>query len=384
MNLDVKELRLSVIVPVYNAEPYLHKCVDSILGQSYGSLEVILVDDGSTDESLEICKRYQENDCRVAVIHQENKGLVSSRRTGVRRATGEYITFVDADDYIDQSAYEHILSLLDSSQPDLVAYGLVEIYPDKKIEKHNCYEAGVYAQDELHKLYTNMLSYGAFFDFGLLPNLVCKWIKRSFLERTQIEVSNDVTVGEDADATYQMMVNAESVQLINYAPYRYCKRNDSMMWKQLDYTAIRHLEKDLRTAFERAAVAEIMERQLKDYIAFITLLKHPSKILHKELPFSNQNERIALYGAGGMGQAVYFGMDANITLWVDRDYEQYRQQGLDVRPPEELLSSQQYDVVFIAILNIEICEAIKHNLIGQGVRKEILYYRGEANDYDAS
>lgn len=92
---------VSVIVPVYNVEQYLEKCIDSIINQTYKNLEIILIDDGSTDSSGKICDSYAARDKRIKVIHQENGGLAVVRNIGVSAASGEYIMFVDSDDYID-------------------------------------------------------------------------------------------------------------------------------------------------------------------------------------------------------------------------------------------------------------------------------------------
>ena len=93
---------ISIIVPVYNAEKYLNRCIDSILKQTFTDLEIILVDDGSTDDSLKICEEYQKQDDRIIVIHKDNGGSTSARKAGVRIAKGAYIAFVDSDDWIDE------------------------------------------------------------------------------------------------------------------------------------------------------------------------------------------------------------------------------------------------------------------------------------------
>ena len=97
---------VTVIVPVYNVENYLQQCIDSIIGQSYKYLEIILVDDGSTDGSGKICDEYANQDNRIKVIHKQNGGLVSARKAGLKEATGKYIAFVDSDDWIDTDMYE--------------------------------------------------------------------------------------------------------------------------------------------------------------------------------------------------------------------------------------------------------------------------------------
>ena len=103
---------ISVIVPIYDVESYLPKCVESVLRQTYTNLEIILVDDGSPDNSGKICDDFAARDPRVRVIHKENGGLSSARNAGLDAAHGEYITFLDSDDWIAEDAYEHLLSVL--------------------------------------------------------------------------------------------------------------------------------------------------------------------------------------------------------------------------------------------------------------------------------
>lgn len=122
-----REKLLSVIIPVYNVEEYLVRCVDSILAQTYEKLEVILVDDGSKDASGSICDDFAAKDPRVKVIHQKNGGLSRARNAGIEAASGEYITFVDSDDWIEADAYEHLLDLMEKYQVKLVCGGNFDV-----------------------------------------------------------------------------------------------------------------------------------------------------------------------------------------------------------------------------------------------------------------
>lgn len=114
---------ISVIVPVYNVNMYLDKCIQSIVNQSYQQIEIILVDDGSTDNSGEICDRWEAKDSRIKVIHKENGGLASARNTGLDIAVGKYIAFVDSDDYIRNDMYENMIKCMKDNQSDLVCCG---------------------------------------------------------------------------------------------------------------------------------------------------------------------------------------------------------------------------------------------------------------------
>ncbi len=119
---------VSVIVPVYNTEKYLQKCIDSIVNQSYRNIEVILIDDGSTDNSASICDKFAENDNRVIVFHKDNEGLSVARNFGIDRATGEYILFVDSDDYIDAMMIEklHNKIVLDNADISICSFNYID------------------------------------------------------------------------------------------------------------------------------------------------------------------------------------------------------------------------------------------------------------------
>lgn len=115
-------MKISVIVPIYNVEKYLSECLNSIINQTYENLEIILVNDGSTDKSLEICKRYEKIDSRIKIISKENGGLSSARNIGIKNASGEYISFVDSDDFIEvNTAYEDMYNIALEEKSDIVA-----------------------------------------------------------------------------------------------------------------------------------------------------------------------------------------------------------------------------------------------------------------------
>lgn len=123
-------MKLSVVVPVYNTACYLPRCIDSILGQSFSDFELILIDDGSTDHSLEICRKYAENDSRIVVLHQENQGQSSARNHGIDIARGAFITFIDSDDAVDTDMFRYMLTAAQSHNADLVTCEFETIQPD--------------------------------------------------------------------------------------------------------------------------------------------------------------------------------------------------------------------------------------------------------------
>ena len=121
---------ISVVIPIYNVAQYLSQCVDSVLSQSYQDLEIILVDDGSTDECPKICDDYQQKDARIRVIHKENGGLSDARNAGMKKATGEWTLFVDSDDWIDQEAIAKLYQFAIENRCDIVQGNVYYVYAD--------------------------------------------------------------------------------------------------------------------------------------------------------------------------------------------------------------------------------------------------------------
>ena len=118
----MKEPYISLIIPVYNVSWYLRQCLDSVIGQTYNNLEIIIVDDGSTDDSGSICDDYAQVDNRILVFHTENHGLAAARNYGIDRATGEYLAFLDSDDWIDPGMFEKLVSYTKEYDPDVLAF----------------------------------------------------------------------------------------------------------------------------------------------------------------------------------------------------------------------------------------------------------------------
>lgn len=125
---------ISVVVPIYNVENYIKKCVDSILSQTYKNLEIILVDDGSPDNCPQICDEYAQKDSRIKVIHKENGGVSSARNIGMENARGKWIAFIDADDWIEEKYFEKMLDRVKTNDADIVLCGYNRVMPNCNIK----------------------------------------------------------------------------------------------------------------------------------------------------------------------------------------------------------------------------------------------------------
>lgn len=149
MNEVLKLPELSIIVPVYNVEKYLPKCIDSILAQTFTDFELILIDDGSPDECGEICDEYAIKDSRIKVIHQKNQGVSSARNAGLDIATGTYLGFVDSDDWIEPEMYEVMIKTVKEKNSDVVICGFNYVNPDDTFVRSDLINEGAYNKDKL-------------------------------------------------------------------------------------------------------------------------------------------------------------------------------------------------------------------------------------------
>lgn len=226
---------ISVIVPVYNVEKLLSRCIDSILNQTKKNLEIILVDDGATDGSGEICDAYAKKDERIRVIHKENGGLTSAWKAGAEASTGKYLGFVDSDDWIDEDMYERLWESAVIWHSDLVVCGLVFDYEDPSLESRkeiSDFQKEYYDRGELESLYPKLINDGRFFGRMLQPARVTKLYRRELVEKNMSLCKEEVTVGEDMQLTLPVLLDADSISVVkDFYPYHYWFNQKSMTGK---------------------------------------------------------------------------------------------------------------------------------------------------------
>lgn len=215
---------VSVIIPVYNVEKYLEECIDSVLNQTYKNIEIIIVDDGSTDSSGNICDRYAETNSQIQVVHQQNSGLSATRNTGEKQAKGKYIYFLDSDDYIVFDAIEKLCCIAENNNADVVFFD-AENFADNAdmnvkqsyLRKNKyCVQSGIATLEQLQK---NMEYHSA------VPLL---FLNREFLINNKISFLQNV-VYEDMLYTYQVFCRADKVAQCAEALYHRRYRENSIM-----------------------------------------------------------------------------------------------------------------------------------------------------------
>ena len=207
---------ISVIVPVYNVEKYLRRCIDSILAQTYSNLEIILVDDGSTDNCGKICDDYSKIDSRIKVIHQDNSGVSSARNAGLKSSTGQYITFIDSDDYVDM-AYIKTMANHMTEEVDIVVAGFKQFD-----ENHNQINLLPVINPGLQKIDNN-------FDFNNNPTnlMICSKLFKTRVIR-ELTFNSNIYLGEDSLFCVQAFINSSAIIYIADYSYNYIRYNSSL------------------------------------------------------------------------------------------------------------------------------------------------------------
>lgn len=212
---------ISIIVPVYNTSPYLRKCINSIIKQTYKNIEVVMVNDGSTDNSLSICKEYAV-DSRVKVISQNNKGLSGALNTGLTYASGEWLLFVDSYDWIELNAVHHLVDLI-NKYPEV---DLIRSFNRAVDEEGNINAKGIDKREQLYKrdefLKTNLIG-------GYISSI---FVKRSTVQDNKLKFETKLTVKMDLVFTWYCLLKSENI-LVNYDIfYNYLIRHGSLLQLQ--------------------------------------------------------------------------------------------------------------------------------------------------------
>lgn len=216
-------LLVSVIIPVYNVAPFLRQCLDSIINQTYQNIEILLVDDGSTDDSGKICDEYAKNDARIQVIHKKNGGQATARNDAIKVAQGEYVIYIDGDDYIGHTHIQSLIQAAEKYDADFVQcemekfynnFNVLKVYP---LNKEMCKTQIYSASDALKEF-----SYQGKFT----PSPVCKLIKKDLMAGLEFPVG----VGyEDMAVVYKVIGRAHRIVYISEISYYYRQHNGSTM-----------------------------------------------------------------------------------------------------------------------------------------------------------
>lgn len=387
---------ISIVVPVYNNELYLSQCIESILNQTYRDIEVILVDDGSTDSSGKICDQYAQIDYRIKVIHQKNQGSQVARSIGIENANGEYIGFVDSDDWIDNNMFENLYKYIGTS--DLVTSGLwsydkngikskwVDLF---KPGKYNCQNQ--FFLDNLI-LYSEKSINGHI--SGLLNNLVCKLFRKSIVKECYTKANVGIRNGEDLLFTLMYVFACKEIT-VSYDCYYHYRYNATSIThsKNLEYLndmirLYQTLEKEINGhIFEKK-----LKTQLKKYFLYFihdsvdSLMQADADICYPKFIFPKSTllygKKIVLFGAGKVGNSFYNNWkdnyNINIVKWIDNIPSINETIGCEISKPE-IITLLDFDYVVCAVIEQNQAEKMKNQLLNYGVKEEQILWMPPEN-----
>lgn len=384
---------ISVIVPIYNVGPYLRRCIESIIAQKYIHLQIILVDDGSVDDSAAICDEYQQKDDRIEVVHKKNGGPASARGKGLALAKGEYIGFVDGDDYIDDDFYSNMLKDITEYDVEFVhsavireCGGICEISAK--------YENGVHhiegKQIDFIKKY--MLNYDS--TFYMYYGVTFKLFKAELIKSCHVKVPDDLLLGEDMLATCRCILNSKRIYMDTTARYHYVIRDGSLCHQRnfKNLTEQVKLYDNLLKIFQEYGVRDQIQGVLDElfqtrFIMFFANLSLERNIHIYYFPSINKirGKKIVIYCAGKVGQDYYAQIcryrDIEVVAWTDKNNNNYKFDYTEVVAREDIINIDA-DYWLIATLNDQSSYEIRQELIDMGIKGEkIIWERPQKIHY---
>lgn len=381
---------VSVIVPIYNTQEYLPRCLESIIHQSYANMEIILVNDGSTDESASVCERFAAEDERIQIINQSNQGILAAKRTAIQSCCGEYVMFVDSDDWIEPELLEIMIQAVRGSDCSMVCSNVYMDSGEITIEKRNAIPSGIYESEEIAR---NLFYYMDTDRYGILPYSVAKLYPRDRLQEVLENINDDIRYAEDKSIVFSFVYKKIRVCFIDSTCYHYCVRNGSVTeLENPDYfVELTAFYKYAKQIFDGHPEREHLLQQLGKYLlqeakyaintklGLTTSGKQICKEPYRLDPsvFFAQKKKIILYGAGKVGTHYRKQMTecANFDLcgWVDKDYKKYQKKEFEVKPIE-YIQETAYDYILVAVGNQTVYEEIKKELTGRGIPEDTIIW----------
>ena len=367
----------SIIVPIYKVEKYLPQCIESILAQTYKHFELILVDDGSPDNCPQICDEYAKKDSRIKVVHKTNGGVVSARKAGVSESKGEYVTFVDGDDWIESNMCEELMKVMKQTDADIVHSGyfreLVLNLPPGLYYSRNSYRADEFIRKHI---------LNAEPDEEISFSIWSKLFRTPVIKKSYGLVPDCADYGEDLLNLIACACEENAIASIDKAYYHYRVRLDSIShtFETNNFKQEIELYEAIIKILRQYGMAERLNDVTKQF--FLTQMRKAVKnnssdafsVQVYKFPESNRliGKRIVLYGAGNVGVDYYSQIcripDCKIVLWVDTQ-KKSRNTYCEIGSVDDI-SQAEYDIIVVAVKSLETGKKIKLNLMQMGIKEE--------------
>jgi glycosyltransferase involved in cell wall biosynthesis len=385
---------ISIIVPAYNVENFLPNCIESIITQTYSNFELIIVNDGSTDLSGDICNSFAKNDVRIKVIHQENKGLVKARQSGLQLASGKYVLYIDGDDYVESRFCELLIKETYNFDADIVIGGYIRNYRGRMITVKNILPAGRYENDEIEKIWDKMIFTGDFFSHGISTYSWGKLFKRDILIPIQMAIPSNITIGEDAACVYPFISKSSKLVITSASNYHYIQHQSSMLKSftnvKSEIEKLSSLFSFMLDFFKGHKFFEKFYLQLKPYFLSQLMIRSGGLLKNNNGQnllignIVNLNEKIAIYNSGTFGQKIFRRLNEEKfenVIWIDEDADLCNQDQLPVHDPK-ILNSLEFDKIFIASLNPFYINKVQNELLLLGYTNDKIFKFQKIGEYD--
>lgn len=379
----MKSNKVSVVVPIYNVEKYVEKCILSLINQTLSNMEILLVDDGSTDLSGKICDQYAAKDDRIRVIHKENGGITSARRAGIQMATGDYIGFVDGDDWVDPNMYEDMLNIVKMYDLDIL---ITAIYRDNDKKTYAKWDAallaeGLYCGGEKEQFDIKILENGKQQINGSINNKLFA----TKLMKNNIKKMSDSIKGncDDFLLLFLCLLEADKVYISQKAYYHGYDREGSASRSKVKewYTQVDHIYDVMINAIKNHEHHEILRQQIDIYITnnIIRGIRNlTDKLIIPEYIYQNKNDisvvkRIIIYGAGAVGKSFFKQLEHmegyQIVGWIDKNWQKYKED-YEIVSDISVINNIVYDYIIIANAKSSVVRQIRDNLLELGIPNE--------------
>lgn len=387
-----RNILISVVVPVYNTEKYLIKCLNSILNQTYKNLQIILVDDGSTDNSGHICDEYALKDDRIQVIHKANGGLVSARKAGLKLATGEYVSNIDSDDWLEPNMYEEMLDNLLQTGADFVNTGVIYVYINKNDEISEVFDCN-FETIVIDNPKMNVDIWKGFlyhYDKMFLNSyLWSKLFKRDFFISCYENLPDESNYGEDRITLTECILKCQKISFLKKCYYHYVSKRAGSYTAKRGLTGVfwaARMYEEIFKLFKKYNIYEAMQKYLDSAsVTRILWAINDSDIYPNKIPVwrckiqnSFKNKKIIIYGASQVGRDYYNQLidenDIHIVGWVDKNFHKYNYIERRVDPVISIKNAD-YDLILIAVTKQGMAKQISDELLSLGVDEDKIFWQ---------
>jgi len=377
----IQDQLVTIIIPIYGVELYLKQCIESVLSQTYQNLQIILVNDGSKDKCGEICDYYATKDTRIHIIHKQNEGLVNARKSGLAVAEGDYVTFVDGDDWVRENFIYNLVQPAIKYNTDFIIAGYIREFYGKEDKIIPKLPIGYYSKEDLvENILPNALYNGIFFQHGISTYVWNKLFKLTKLKHYLAIVDKNIVMGEDAALTYPYLFNCDNLYITDATDYLYRQRPNSIVKSvpnlNLEYSQLSLLFKHLKRYISNFEHIDL-EIQLKLYFYAQIMIRSGGVINDdiKTIPFSNIEtaKDIVIYSSGSFGQHLISSLRKlnyyNIISWIDEDHIESQIFGLEVNSIDHILEFD-FDLVLIASIDQHYTNEAVNKLTQLGIKRD--------------